>query len=195
MNKHFFIFILVTTILETGVNYHNTSLIISRKHPGHVLFLTKRCCCLPASTVSLSADYFHFRQMAHWQSRSNLKLCYQAVFTQRSNLNIGILSNFPGHSCLPLTSASASASSYSFFFWAASFLFFFLAISRLSFVGLCSCLLSLDQVSSLNGVAIHITLWAVKSAFLLKLLNIKCHLINDEKNLHFSTTFPLLKTS
>lgn len=99
-----FIFILVSTILKTGVNYYNTFLFISRKHPGNVLFLTKWCWCLPASTVS--ADYFHFRQMVHWQSRSNLKLCYQAFFTQRSNLNIGILLNFPGHSCLHLTSAS-----------------------------------------------------------------------------------------
>lgn len=175
MNKHFFIFILVTTILKTEVNYYNTFLIISRKHPSHVLLLTKWYWRLPASIVSLSADYFHFRQMAHWQSRSNLKLCYQADLPRKA---IWILE------FCRISQATAACIWHLlllllFFFEQPVFCFFFLAISRLSFVGLCPCLLSLDQVSLLNGVAIHITLWAVKSSFLLKLLNIKCHLIND----------------
>lgn len=157
-----FIFILVSTILKTGVNYCSTFLLIFRKHPGNVLFLTKWCWCLPASTVS--ADYFHFRQMVHWQSRSNLKLCYQAVLPREA---IWIL-----EFCW-ISQATAACLwhllLFFFFFFLSSqffvFSFFFpLAISRLSFVGLCSCLLSLDQVSSLNGIAMHITLWAVKSS-------------------------------
>lgn len=166
---HFLISILVFTILKTGLNYYQSFLTSSRKHLSSVLFLTKWGRCLPVSTVS--ADYVHFTQMVHWQSRSNLKLCYQAVFIQRSNLNIGILLNFPGHSCLHLTSASI--------FWAASFgfvLLFFLAISRLSVAGLWSYLFTPYQISLSPWCNPCHTVGCRVLTFLSPPLNIKCHL-------------------
>ena len=112
------LFLRVFSILKTGLNYSTTFPISTpEKNLSSVLFPTKWLWCLPVSTMS--AHYFHFTQMVYWPSRSNLKLCYQAVFIWRSNLNIGILLNFPGHSCLHLTSASifGAANFFFFFFW------------------------------------------------------------------------------
>lgn len=55
------------------------------------------------------------------------------------------------------------ASDICFSFLSSRVFFFSLAISRLSFIGLCTYLLSLYEGSFLNGVAIYITRWAAES--------------------------------
>ena len=153
--KTLLIYVLVFTILQTGVNSYHTFPTSSRK------LLGRFCSFWPNHADA----YLHWQRQQvafsfrRWFTRSPDQIWNRAIKQLLSREAIWIL-----EFCWISQTTAACIWHLLQFFEQPGF-FFSLAISRLSFIGLCTYLLSLYEGSFLNGVAIYITRWAAESWF------------------------------